>query len=153
MNTLLKTAKEKVSPAPSPSRPPRHIRILLVDDDLYARELNAGVLIRAGYHVDTAADGAEAWKALNEDSYDLLITDNRMPRVTGLELIKQLRSEDMALPVILASGTVPAEELQRHPWLRLDATLPKPFTIGELLDTVKKVLHPADSTTIGSPTV
>jgi DNA-binding response OmpR family regulator len=123
-------------------------RILLVDDDFYIRELNAGVLIRFGYKVDTAADGADAWKALNEQSYDLLITDNRMPRVTGLELIKKLRSEDMTLPVILASGTLPVRELKLHPWLQLDATLPKPFTIAELLDTVKKVLQAADSARI-----
>jgi DNA-binding response OmpR family regulator len=124
-------------------RIPPHI--LLVDDDLHLRQLSAGVLIRSGYNVDTAEDGATAWKALGYVSYDLLITDNKMPRVTGLELIKKLRSEDMTLPVILASGTVPVEELKRHPWLRLDATLPKPFTVAELLDTVKKVLSAADS--------
>jgi DNA-binding response OmpR family regulator len=127
--------REGVNPSP---------RILLVDDDYYIRELNAGVLIRFGYTVDTAADGADAWKCLHDASYDLLITDNRMPIVTGLELIKQLRSEDMLLPVILASGTVLDEELKQHPWLQLDATLPKPFTISELLDTVKKVLNAAD---------
>jgi DNA-binding response OmpR family regulator len=120
-------------------------RILLVDDDFYARELNAGVLIRFGYKVDIAGDGADAWKALNDQNYDLMITDNRMPRVTGMELIKKLRSEDMTLPVILASGTVPLEELQRHPWLQLDATLPKPFTPAELLDMVKNVLSANDS--------
>jgi DNA-binding response OmpR family regulator len=123
-------------------------RILLVDDDLYVRELSAGVLIRFGYQVDTAEDGADAWKVLNEVSYDLLITDNKMPRVTGLELIKKLRSQDMTLPIILVSGTVPTEELKRHPWLQLDATLPKPFTIDELLDTVTKVLRAADNTRI-----
>jgi DNA-binding response OmpR family regulator len=150
MNTLLETPSEKIADAPAPDQtsPPDCIRILLVDDDFYIRELNAGVLIRFGYKVDTAVDGADAWKALNEQSYDLLITDNRMPRVTGMELIKKLRSEDMMLPVILASGTVPAEELKRHPWLQLDATLPKPFTITELLDTVKKVLRAADSARI-----
>ena len=122
--------------------PPGRFRILLVDDDVQARELNASGLINFGYRVDTAPDGATAWKALQDVRYDLLITDtdNRMPRVTGLELIKQLRAENGTLPVILASGTVPAEELKRHPWLQLDATLPKPFTISQLLDTVKTVL-------------
>jgi DNA-binding response OmpR family regulator len=123
-----------------PAQSSQSIRILLVDDDYYLRELNAGVLIRFGYVVDTAGDGADAWKALNAASYDLLITDNGMPKVTGMELIKKLRSEDMTLPVILASGTVPEEELKRHPWLRVDALLPKPFTLAEFLDTVKKVL-------------
>jgi DNA-binding response OmpR family regulator len=152
MNTLLETPSEKVSvePAQNHANPPH--RILLVDDDLYARELNAGVLIRSGYNVDTAQDGADAWKALNDASYDLLITDNRMPRVTGMDLIKKLRSEDMTLPVILASGTVPVEELKRHPWLQLDATLPKPFTIAELLEMVKKVLR-VDSVRILPPSV
>jgi len=145
MNTLLEAPSEKdvIAPIQDHANPPP--QILLVDDDLHLRQLSAGVLIRSGYNVDTAEDGATAWKALGYVSYDLLITDNKMPRVTGLELIKKLRSEDMTLPVILASGTVPVEELKRHPWLRLDATLPKPFTIAELLDMVKKVLHAADS--------
>ena len=101
--------------------------------------------ISSGYDVDTAADGADAWKALKTHRYDLLITDNKMPRVTGLELIKKLRSEGMTLPVILASVTMPTEELKRHPWLQLDPTLPKPFTSAELLDMVKKVLGAAAS--------
>jgi DNA-binding response OmpR family regulator len=141
MNTLLEPPAEKVAGAASQNYANPTHRILLVDDDIYARELNAGILIRFGYNVDTAEDGAAAWKALNDHAYDLLITDNRMPRVTGLELIKKLRSVDMTLPVILASGTVPMEELKRNPWMNLDATLPKPFTLAELLDTVTKVLR------------
>jgi DNA-binding response OmpR family regulator len=123
---------------------PRH-RILLADDDIYILELNTGVLIRSGYDVDTAADGVDAWQALKTRRYDLLITDNKMPRMTGLELIKKLRSEEMNLPVILVSGTMPTEELISHSWLQIDATLPKPFTFTELLDTVKKALREADS--------
>jgi CheY-like chemotaxis protein len=131
------------APIPDP-KIPRH-RILLADDDPHILELNTRVLICSGYDVDTAADGADAWKALKTHRYDLLITDNKMPRVTGLELIKKLRSEGMTLPVILASGTMPTEELKRHPWLQLDPTLPKPFTSAELLDMVKKVLGAAAS--------
>jgi DNA-binding response OmpR family regulator len=145
MNTLFERPAQQVNGAASQNYAfPTH-RILLVDDDIYARELNAGVLIRFGYNVDTAEDGAAAWKALNDHSYDLLITDNRMPRVTGLELIKKVRSVDMTLPIILASGTVPVQELKRNPWMNLDATLPKPFTLAELLDTVVKVLRVTDS--------
>ena len=144
MNTLLEMPVEKAAGAASQNYAiPTH-RILLVDVDVYARELNAGVLMRFGYNVDTAEDGAAAWKALNDHSYDLLITDNRMPRVTGMDLIKKVRSVDMTLPIILASGTVPVEELKRNPWMNLDATLAKPFTIAELLDTVIKVLRATD---------
>jgi len=115
-------------------------RILVADDDSAIRELIAISLSRSGYEVDTARDGAEAWKALNEVSYYLLITDYQMPKVTGLELIQLLRSKEMALPVILVSGTIPTEELRRQPWLNVDATLPKPFNVEELLDVVKNIL-------------
>ncbi len=124
------------------SKPPR--RILLVDDDRDVRNLNAEVLVRAGYQVDTAENGASGWKALEANRYDALITDNTMPGVTGLDLIKKLRSADMTLSVILASGTVPAEELSRCPWLEVNALLPKPYSIAELLRTVDQVLRAAD---------
>jgi DNA-binding response OmpR family regulator len=116
-------------------------RILLVDDDHDLRSFNAALLVQSGYHVDTAGDGASGWRALQTNRYDALITDNTMPGVTGLELIKKLRSEDMTLAVILASGTVPAEELNRCPWLQVDALLPKPYSIAELLRTIDQVLH------------
>ena len=123
-------------------------RILVADDDSGIRELIALSLIRSGYEVDTARDGAEAWKALNEVSYYLLITDYKMPKMTGLELIQLLRSKEMALPVILVSGTIPAEELRRQPWLHVDATLSKPFDVEELLDVVKNILSSLAETSL-----
>jgi DNA-binding response OmpR family regulator len=125
-------------------RTSRPRRILVVEDDRDLRQINAMVLHHAGYHVDTAVDGASGWKALKASPYDVLITDNTMPRVTGLELIMKVRSEEMPLSVILASGTAPTEELNRHPWLQLDAVLLKPYTAKAILDSVKKVLRKAD---------
>jgi two-component system chemotaxis response regulator CheY len=119
-------------------------RILMVEDDSDIRQINAMVLHQAGYYVDTAEDGASGWNALKASRYDVLITDNNMPRVTGMELIKKLRSEEMTLSVILASGTVPTEELEQNPWLKLDAVLIKPYTVEAILNSVKKVLDEAD---------
>jgi DNA-binding response OmpR family regulator len=118
-------------------------RILVVEDDPDIRHSNAMVLHHAGYHVDTAEDGASGWNLLKASHYDVLITDNTMPRVTGMELIKKLRSEEMPLSVILASGTATTEELDRHPWLKVDAVLIKPYTTEAILDAVKKVLRKA----------
>jgi DNA-binding response OmpR family regulator len=114
-------------------------RILVVDDDLAIREIISAALISYGYKVDTAKDGADAWRALNDVSYHLLITDYKMPKVSGLELIKKLRSKDRMMPVILMSGTMPTDELKRYAWLRVDGLLSKPFTMTELVDVVKKV--------------
>ena len=118
--------------------------MLVVDDDVLIREFIAAVLSRFGYQTKTAQDGAAAWKALRANGYDLLITDNNMPRVSGVELVKKVRSAHMALPVILASGDLPTRELDRNPWLQPVATLAKPFTGEKLLGTVKKVLREAD---------
>jgi DNA-binding response OmpR family regulator len=121
-------------------RNPTPPRILLVEDDRKIRDLNADVLVQSGYQVDIAEDGAAAWRALQTQHYDAMVTDNTMPGVTGLELIKKLRSEDMTLAVILASGTAPMEELIDSPWLRIDAMLPKPYTATVLVKTVDEVL-------------
>jgi len=98
-------------------------------------------LSRSGYHVDAAEDGAVAWEALQAKPYDLLITDHAMPKITGVELVKALRSARMALPVVMVTGTLPAYEMALHPSLQFAATLLKPFALAELLDTVENVLH------------
>jgi two-component system OmpR family response regulator len=123
---------------------PAH-RILVVDDEDAIRRLMTGVLIGSGYHVDAAKDGAVAWEALQAKPYDLLITDHNMPRVTGVELVKNLRFARMALPVVMVTGTLPAHELAQDPSLQLAATLEKPFAPAELLDTVENVLRVTDS--------
>jgi len=135
-------------PLQSHTNPPD--RILVVEDDLFFRRLSTEVLLRAGYEVEAAIDGAAAWQALNTDSYDLLITDNSMPKVSGVELLKKLRGARMALPVIMATGTLPEEEFTRYPWLQPAATLLKPYTAEEMLRMVKKVLRETDSIAGGS---
>ena len=105
------------------------------------RALNARVLTWSGYKVQTAIHGAEAWKALELRNYDLLITENVMPYVTGMQLLKHLRSRGLTMPVIMASKTSPAKELKLHPGLRLEAALRKPVTSDKLLQTVKNVLQ------------
>jgi DNA-binding response OmpR family regulator len=126
-------------------------RILVVDDEISIRELSAALLMASGYQVDTAENGAAGWEALHGKSYDLLITDNNMPKVSGVELVKKLRAARMTLPVVLASGAIPPEALSRNPSLQLAAMLPKPFLPDELLGTVKQVLRASDSATHPHP--
>ena len=118
-------------------------RILVVEDEASIRQLTASVLTRSGYQVEATEDGAAAWNSLQLSNYDLLVTDNHMPKVTGLELLKKVRAARMALPVIMATGSLPDEEFARHPWLQPAATLQKPFTVEELLGTVQAVLRAA----------
>jgi two-component system, sensor histidine kinase len=127
---------------PGQTRPTR--RILVADDEPVIRSMIRSMLAGAGHHVDVVEDGAAAWAALQAQSYDLLVTDHNMPRMTGLELVRQLRSARMALPVMLVAGAVPEDELQQDPSLQIAATLSKPFEVGELLGTVETVLRAYD---------
>ena len=118
--------------------------VLIVEDNELIRRVNAEVLIRSGYEVNVAEDGAAAWDVLQSRHYDLLVTDNDMPELSGIELLNKLHATHLALPVILASGTGTAEKLKLYPWLRIDATLLKPYTSDEFLATVKKVIYATD---------
>jgi two-component system OmpR family response regulator len=140
--SISRVRKPTVTPFKSQLNP--HQRILVVDDDDDIRRLNTEVLACSGYKVDAAADGAVAWDTLQLNSYDLVLTDHDMPKVTGIELLIKLRAARMALPVILVSGTITAEKLKLYPWLQIDATLLKPYTPDELLATVRKVLYTTD---------
>jgi DNA-binding response OmpR family regulator len=116
-------------------------RILVVDDEPVIRWLITAALAGSGYHVDDAENGAIAWEALQAKPYDLLITDHLMPKISGVELVKNLRSARLALPVVMVAGELPAHELSS---LQIAATLLKPFVVADLLDTVENVLRPAD---------
>ena len=145
MNKLLRIPFDQASSASAYGQASLPSRILVVDDESYICQFSAEVLMHSGYHVDVAEDGVLAWDALQLNSYDLLVTDNSMCRLTGIGLVRKLRAARLALPVIMVSGAMPTDELKRHPWLQIDATLLKPFTTVDLLRTVRQVLHAADS--------
>jgi DNA-binding NtrC family response regulator len=115
-------------------------RILVVEEAGDIRQLNAEVLIDAGYHVEVAEDGAAAWAALQLHRYDLLITDQFLPKLSGVELLKKIHTARMTLPVIMATGILPTWEFALHPCLQTVTMLRTPYTIDKLLGTVKSVL-------------
>lgn len=126
-------------PSPAPAR--AGARILLVEDDDDVREVSVRFLEFAGYRVVGACDGEEAWDTLQRHDFDLLITDNRMPRLTGVGLLKRTREAGMTLPAILASGSLPWDELDAPPELQPVSTLTKPYSGHELLAKVQAHLR------------
>ena len=115
--------------------------ILVVDDDHDLRKLCIDVLVDSGYEVTAVADGAAGWEELQTNRYDLVVTDNSMPKMTGVEMIERMRGACLSLPVIMATGCLPTQVFARKPWLQPDATLDRPFSNEDLLRTVKKVLR------------
>ncbi|MEO0706158.1 MAG: response regulator [Cyanobacteria bacterium J06649_5] len=80
-------------------------RVLVVEDSMTVRALEKKLLSNQGYDVDIAVDGAEGWNAVRMATYDLVITDVDMPRMSGIELIDRLRAygPTKAVPVIIVS--------------------------------------------------
>jgi len=116
-------------------------RILIVDDEPLICRLNREALTEAGYEVDEAENGMAAWNKLQSRGYDLLITDHLMPEMTGVELLLRLHASHRSLPTIMISGTMPNEELERYPWLEIQARLDKPHDITGLGETVGTILR------------
>jgi len=127
--------------AENPYRAASSAHILLVDDDPAIRGTVALLLEGAGYRVGCAADGEAGWHALCADRSDLLITDHEMPKLTGLELLRRVRTVSRHLPAIMISGCPPRGEADLESLLQPGAVLPKPFSIGVLLATVQELLH------------
>jgi CheY-like chemotaxis protein len=81
-------------------------RILLVDDNAHGLSARRSVLEELGATIATASTASEALDALAHQPFDLVVSDYKMPRMNGIELIARLRKQSPGLPVILISGFV-----------------------------------------------
>lgn len=123
---------------PAPRLPRAHL--LVVDDDQLIRELHARVLIVAGYDVETAEDGIEALERLAEEPFDLVLTDNYMPRLSGSNLALALRSAGSRIPVVMVSGSLATTPLPAGVAREIFAALPKPARSSEVVSAVALAL-------------
>ncbi|CAN5597363.1 N/A [soil metagenome] len=122
-----------------------NIRILVADDDRMIRRIVATKLSGLGYTVLEAEDGQEALSQLEDGEIpDLLITDQLMPRVNGLQLIRAIRSssnsEKSVLPVIMLTSKGSEQDVIQGLEAGLDDYVVKPFSPNELAARVRTVL-------------
>jgi DNA-binding NtrC family response regulator len=116
-------------------------RLLVVDDEEPQRTMLRTILDRAGFETVVASDGREALGHLEQGGFDLLLTDQRMPVMDGLQLLERARRQHAQLPVVLmtAYGTVSTavDAMKRG----AADYLTKPFERDELLLVVEKVMR------------
>jgi DNA-binding response OmpR family regulator len=137
-----------------PSQPPvpaRGQRILVADDEEDIRLLISSVLADDGFDVNTTSNGEQAWEALLHEPYDLLITDNEMPCLAGIELIERIRKAGLSLPIIMASGFFSGEGVRDYAQLQIAAVISKPFDICEFLNIVRIALRVSKAATATDP--
>src|SRR5512133_3332977 len=84
-------------------------KILIVEDDLFFREMFSGILKAEGYEVDTASCGSEAFEMMSEQRYGLVVTDLFMPEISGMEILSRVREGDPGIDVIMVTGNANLE--------------------------------------------
>jgi nitrogen-specific signal transduction histidine kinase/ActR/RegA family two-component response regulator len=117
-------------------------RIMLVDDEELLLEMTGKMLERCGYRVTPVTDSRRAGELFGEnpDIYDLVITDQTMPGLTGMELAKQMMSVRPDLPIILCTGYSASVDEGRVKEAGLSALIFKPLLKNELLALIRSVL-------------
>ena len=120
---------------------PEQRRILVVDDSPDTLEVLQRNLAAAGYRVFTSPGVAEAVGLLEQDQVDLVITDLKMPRVSGLDLVRHVRENLTATRVMMITGYPSIDGAVEAVKLGADEYLAKPFTNDELLSAVQCALE------------
>lgn len=116
-------------------------RILVVDDEAPFRALLRDILEEAGHGVTEARDGAEALAFLDRGTFDVVLTDRRMPKLDGLELVRRIRARPSPPPVVVltAHGSIPEAVEAVHLGASDYITKPLPSP-GALVDLVASLL-------------
>ena len=117
------------------------VNVLVVDDDQSVRSMLSFVLGKDGYQVEEAHSGADALRKLKGRSYDLVISDIRMPDLNGIELLKKIKTHDPELPVIMITAYAATHDAIEAMKLGAEDYVTKPFNLEELKIIIAKSLH------------
>jgi CheY-like chemotaxis protein len=116
-------------------------RILLVDGDPGIRDMLKDYLEKNGHEVETADDGLEALEKLKQFGYDSVVTNYNIPKVDGLEVLRQVKKDKPTLPVVMIADAGTGGELAARALSALgaQALLNKPFNVQDLESLVKRL--------------
>jgi CheY-like chemotaxis protein len=127
-------------PAPPPAKIPE---ILLVDDNRQGLIARKSLLQELGYNISTATSGDEALELLSKQSFDVVVTDFKMPRMDGVELIKRIRGAQTGARIILLSGFVEPLGLTEQSTGADVVIVKSAGEVGQLMRVVKRLLSEA----------
>jgi PAS domain S-box-containing protein len=153
----LPAAQTRAPSAPPPTLPePAHTpseRILIVDDEPLVRDLAKTVLERMGFRVVTAEDGDEALDIYRREAntIDLILLDYIMPRMNGLQVLKELQQLDPQVCVLFSSGYHMDHEVDQLLAAGARAFVAKPYRAQDLVQSIRQVLKSGKSKEAASP--
>ena len=121
-------------------------RLLVVDDEDNLRSMLCAALRHHGFEVDAAADGNEALDALETSPPDLVVLDVMMPGLDGFGVVRRMRAERDATPVLFLTARDATDDKVRGLKLGADDYLEKPFSLDELVARIEAILRRSGST-------
>lgn len=122
---------------PRPERPPR---LLVVDDEARILAALRRSLRREGYDLVLAESGQEGLERLREDRFDLILSDHKMPGMSGLDFLERAESLLPGVPKVLITGWTEAVHRDRIRALGVRELIPKPWDDAELKQALRRVL-------------
>mgnify|MGYP003608541380 CR=1 FL=1 len=114
------------------SRKRRIMKILLLEDDYSYRVSIRDYLISLEFEVDAFENGQDALEAIFNNSYALLLMDVRVPKVSGYEIVKEVRKQDIDVPIILVTSLTDIDDLSIGYEIGCNDYIRKPFALKEL---------------------
>lgn len=119
------------------------LKILVVEDDRELRHLFAHVLIKNGYSVKEVSNGKEALDAIEEEHYDLIISDIMMPKMDGYELVRSLRDAGNTTPILMITAKDAFDDMRMGFLSGTDDYMVKPINVNEMVLRVQALLRRA----------
>ena len=117
------------------------LKILIAEDDRELCQLFSHVLTKNGYAVKGVADGQKALEAMEQDYFDLLISDIMMPKVDGYELVRQLRERGNQTPVMMITARDAFDDMRQGFLSGTDDYMVKPINVNEMVLRVGALLR------------
>jgi DNA-binding response OmpR family regulator len=118
-------------------------RVLYVDDNEDTRHLIELLLTQHGYEVKTAAGAGEALSLAKRRQFEIYVLDNRMPDMSGLEMLRRLRAFDPATPVVFYSAAATGEDRRRALEAGAEAYIVKPAELDEFIESISRTIEGA----------
>ena len=114
-------------------------KLLIVDDDTVLSHELSEMLVEDGHSVQTAGEGEEALKLIGRNAYDVILLDIKLPGISGIEILKQLRNNPPAGNIFIVSGSPDAKKQLHAEGVdhMVKDVLTKPFDIQFILDMIK----------------
>src|SRR5574340_50775 len=123
------------------------MRVLIVEDDALLGDAIQAGLKQSGYAVDWMKDGAAAEQALATEPYAAVVLDLGLPRLSGLEVLRRLRSRNVPIPVLILTAIDPVDARIKGLDAGADDYLVKPFDMGELAARLRALVRRASGKT------